>query len=128
MSEEIINALTRIKNLRVVARTSSFSFKGKDIDLILGEQLKDVFVLPRVAVETDDKVLVITADKHIERRAVQVATRKGEQVIVSAGLTAGERISLTPMPFAHEGTAIAILGEQKKGDKKYPPLSSPSGH
>ncbi len=33
MAEEIINALTHIENLRVVARTSAFSFKGKDIDI-----------------------------------------------------------------------------------------------
>ena len=33
ISEELINALTRIKDLRVVARTSAFSFKGKDIDI-----------------------------------------------------------------------------------------------
>lgn len=33
MSEELINALTQIKGLRVVARTSAFSFKGKDVDI-----------------------------------------------------------------------------------------------
>jgi len=33
ISEEIINALARIKSLHVVARTSAFSFKGKDIDI-----------------------------------------------------------------------------------------------
>jgi len=33
MSEEIINALTRIKNLRVIARTSAFAFKGKQEDI-----------------------------------------------------------------------------------------------
>jgi len=33
MAEEIINALTRIRDIRVVARTSAFSFKGKDIDI-----------------------------------------------------------------------------------------------
>ncbi|MFQ6116519.1 MAG: tetratricopeptide repeat protein, partial [bacterium] len=33
LAEELINALTHIKNLRVVARTSAFSFKGKDIDI-----------------------------------------------------------------------------------------------
>jgi len=33
MAEEIINALTYVENLRVVARTSSFSFKGKDLDI-----------------------------------------------------------------------------------------------
>jgi serine/threonine-protein kinase len=33
MVEELINSLTRIKDLRVVARTSAFSFKGKDVDI-----------------------------------------------------------------------------------------------
>ncbi|MFC2165905.1 protein kinase, partial [Acidobacteriota bacterium] len=33
MAEEIINSLTKIKDLRVVARTSAFSFKGKDVDI-----------------------------------------------------------------------------------------------
>lgn len=33
LAEELINALTRIKNVRVVARTSAFSFKGKEIDI-----------------------------------------------------------------------------------------------
>jgi serine/threonine protein kinase/Flp pilus assembly protein TadD len=33
ISEEIINALTQVKDLRVVARTSAFSFKGTDIDI-----------------------------------------------------------------------------------------------
>jgi TolB-like protein/tRNA A-37 threonylcarbamoyl transferase component Bud32/Tfp pilus assembly protein PilF len=33
MAEEIINALTHIKDLRVVARTSAFSFKGRDEDI-----------------------------------------------------------------------------------------------
>lgn len=33
ISEEILNALTRVEGLRVVARTSSFSFKGKNEDM-----------------------------------------------------------------------------------------------
>jgi serine/threonine protein kinase len=33
ISEEIINALTHVNALRVVARTSTFSFRGKDIDI-----------------------------------------------------------------------------------------------
>jgi TolB-like protein/pimeloyl-ACP methyl ester carboxylesterase/Tfp pilus assembly protein PilF/predicted Ser/Thr protein kinase len=33
LSEELINALTQIKDLKVIARTSAFSFRGKDIDV-----------------------------------------------------------------------------------------------
>jgi len=33
IAEELINALTHVKDLRVVVRTSAFSFKGKDVDV-----------------------------------------------------------------------------------------------
>jgi serine/threonine protein kinase/Tfp pilus assembly protein PilF len=33
MVDELINSLSRIRDLRVVARTSAFSFKGKDVDI-----------------------------------------------------------------------------------------------
>jgi TolB-like protein/class 3 adenylate cyclase/tetratricopeptide (TPR) repeat protein len=40
VTEEIINALARIPDLRVVARTSAFAFKGKDADVrTIGGQL-----------------------------------------------------------------------------------------
>jgi serine/threonine-protein kinase len=41
IAEELINALTQIKDLRVVARTSAFSFKRKDTDIEeIGKKLK----------------------------------------------------------------------------------------
>jgi serine/threonine-protein kinase len=40
ISEEIINALTQLEGLRVAARTSSFTFKGKDADIAeVGDKL-----------------------------------------------------------------------------------------
>jgi TolB-like protein/Flp pilus assembly protein TadD len=40
ITEEIINALAQVEQLRVAARSSAFSFKGKQIDLrIIGERL-----------------------------------------------------------------------------------------
>jgi len=46
MTEEIINALTKIKGLRVAARTSSFRFKGVKIDIReVGEKLNVKTVL-----------------------------------------------------------------------------------
>ena len=40
ITEEIINASTLIKELRVAARTSAFSFKGKHVELhIIGDRL-----------------------------------------------------------------------------------------
>jgi TolB-like protein/AraC-like DNA-binding protein len=40
MTEEIINALTKVDGLKVIARTSSFAYKGKHIDVRkIGEEL-----------------------------------------------------------------------------------------
>ena len=33
LSEEIINALTQVRGLKVIARTSAFAFKGKNEDI-----------------------------------------------------------------------------------------------
>jgi eukaryotic-like serine/threonine-protein kinase len=46
MSEEIIDALAKVEGLRVVARTSSFSFKGKDANVSeIGKKLNVANVL-----------------------------------------------------------------------------------
>jgi serine/threonine protein kinase/tetratricopeptide (TPR) repeat protein len=46
ITEEIINAIARLPGVRVAARTSSFSFKGKPIDIALvGERLNVATVL-----------------------------------------------------------------------------------
>lgn len=40
ITEEIINALTKVQGLKVIARTSAFAFKGKNIDVrVIGNQL-----------------------------------------------------------------------------------------
>ena len=46
MTEELINALTKVTGLRVTARTSAFAFKGKDIDVReIGQRLNVASVL-----------------------------------------------------------------------------------
>jgi adenylate cyclase len=68
MCEEIISVLTHVKNLQVAARTSSFSFKGKNLDLrVIGEQLNVRTVLEGSVRRSGDRLritaqLVNTAD------------------------------------------------------------------
>jgi TolB-like protein/Tfp pilus assembly protein PilF len=46
LSEELLNLLVRIPELKVAARTSSFSYKGKDVNIAqVGEELKVAHVL-----------------------------------------------------------------------------------
>ncbi|WP_431134671.1 helix-turn-helix domain-containing protein [Psychroserpens mesophilus] len=59
ITEEIINALTKIKHLKVIARTSSFVFKGKDIDIReIGRQLNVNTILEGSIKKSQDKVRI----------------------------------------------------------------------
>jgi TolB-like protein/Tfp pilus assembly protein PilF len=61
ISEELINTLTRIKDLRVVARTSAFSFKNKELDIReIGKKL-DVNMVLEGSVRKEANRLRITA-------------------------------------------------------------------
>jgi serine/threonine protein kinase/tetratricopeptide (TPR) repeat protein len=59
LSEEIINALSHIRELRVVARTSAFAFKGKEIDIReIGEKLNVDAVLEGSVRKAGDRLRI----------------------------------------------------------------------
>jgi serine/threonine protein kinase len=59
IAEEILNALTPLKGLRVAARTSAFSFKGKGEDLrTIGEKLNVTTVLEGSVRRAGDRVRI----------------------------------------------------------------------
>ncbi|MFZ1560222.1 MAG: adenylate/guanylate cyclase domain-containing protein, partial [Saprospiraceae bacterium] len=59
ISEEIINMLAQVSELKVIGRTSSFAFKGKNMDLkIIGEQLKVTHLLEGSVRKSGNKLRV----------------------------------------------------------------------
>ena len=59
IAEEILNALTSLEGLRVAARTSAFSFKGKGVDLrTIGEKLNVTTVLEGSVRRAGDRVRI----------------------------------------------------------------------
>ena len=61
MTEEIINALTHVESLKVIARTSAFAFKGEQIDIREIGQKLDVENLLEGSIRKDGNRLRITA-------------------------------------------------------------------
>ena len=61
LSEELINVLANIRGLRVVSRTSAFSFKGKDVDLATVAQKLNVAMILEGSVRKAGKQLRVTA-------------------------------------------------------------------
>jgi RND family efflux transporter MFP subunit len=75
-----------------------------------GRVLTGVFDLPRAAVRRNGEVLVVGPHDVIERRRVDVVWSEADRVVVGSGLKRGERISLTPLPFAVSGTKVQVAG------------------
>ncbi len=62
MAEEILNALARIKNLKVIGRASSFHYKGKDVSLPqIGTELGVANVLEGSVRKQGDKIRITAA-------------------------------------------------------------------
>jgi len=59
ISEEIINMLAQVPALKVIARTSCFSFKGKNLDIkLIGQQLKVSYILEGSVKKSGNKLRI----------------------------------------------------------------------
>jgi HlyD family secretion protein len=72
-------------------------------------------LLPAAAVsqENDRDVVYVVRDGRAERRAVTVASRSGDQVVLSAGTSPGELVLLDKPAGLSDGVAVKQLGSPK---------------
>jgi adenylate cyclase len=67
LSEELLNVLSQVDSLRVAARTSSFSFKGKNLDILeIGQKLKVNSVLEGSVRKSGNKLRITAQLINIE--------------------------------------------------------------
>jgi eukaryotic-like serine/threonine-protein kinase len=105
LAEEIINALTRIPGLKVIARTSAFAFKGKHRDVRrIAEALGVTKVLEGSVRKAGNRIrvmaqLIAAADgTHVwsERYDRELADVFAVQDDIAAAITGALRLSLSP--------------------------------
>ena len=75
--------------------------------MIEGIELSDAIVLPRNALQGGDRVFILDADDRVHFQPIEIARAERDQVIVKAGVKPGDRLSVTPMPWAVEGMQVA---------------------
>lgn len=73
---------------------------------IRGRVLEDAFVVPREAFRDDDTVVVIDDEQRLRLRDVGVAQARRETVVVRDGLSAGERVLVSPLDTISEGMLV----------------------
>ena len=78
---------------------------------IEGHLLKDVFVIPRDLISGDNTVLILGPESRIKRYKVEVIWRDRESVVVKSGLSSGDRVITTRMPYAVENSLVRLLSD-----------------
>ena len=74
LSEELLNQLAQIPQLHVIARTSSFSFKGKEVDVAtIAKALNVANVLEGSVRKSGNTLRIAAADPHLRQLAPVVA-------------------------------------------------------
>ena len=73
---------------------------------MLGEELADVIVVPRGALRDNDTVWIADHENRLHIRAVDIIRRERDEILVQAGLQAGEQVILTGLTGAAEGMLL----------------------
>ncbi len=71
-----------------------------------GEELADVIAVPRSALHEGDTVWVADRENRLQMRMVDIVRRERDEVLVRAGLLAGEQLVLTGISGAAEGMLL----------------------
>ncbi len=73
-----------------------------------GRVIENAVALDRAYLRDHDTVWVMTLEGRLEVRPVTVAWRGAEQVLISAGLAAGDRVITTPLAVVAPGMAVRL--------------------
>ncbi|MEE3331098.1 MAG: hypothetical protein VX246_09530, partial [Myxococcota bacterium] len=78
---------------------------------ILGRELAEVYVLPRIALREGSRVYVVDGEGKLRFRDVEVLRIERDTVVVGAGLWSGDRVCVSALAGAVEGMAVRERGE-----------------
>lgn len=93
---------------------------------IAGQPVNDAVALPRRLLRDDTQVYVMTASNTLDIRTPTVAWRGREEVLITDGLKAGERVVESDLPVAVQGMALALVGAKPaKGEREARPDGAP---
>lgn len=79
---------------------------------IEGQTLENVYVLPRSILVGTDGVLIAEQNDdqkyHVQRKTLEIIWQSSDNVVIRSGLTSGDQVISTPMPYATEGAEVRV--------------------
>jgi len=82
---------------------------------IIGRAVEGVAVIPRTALRSGSRVLVVDDDDRIEFRDVVVLRVSDDQAVIGSGLSDGERVCLSNLAAVTDGMRVRIFGDEVEG-------------
>jgi RND family efflux transporter MFP subunit len=73
---------------------------------IEGHRVEDVVVLPRAALREKTRVLVVDSEDRLRFRDIDLLRVTREEIVVQRGLSAGERVCLSPLEAVTDGMRV----------------------
>ena len=75
--------------------------------------LWNLIELPRAALRGENRVWVVDQEDRLRFREVEVLRATRKQILVRAGLEAGERVCLSLLEVVSDGMKVRILGAEE---------------
>jgi len=67
-----------------------------------------VFRLPRSALRNQNQVLVVDTENRLRYRNVDIIRLEKDSFLVSAGLSSGERVNISPIQTVVDGMRVSV--------------------
>jgi multidrug efflux pump subunit AcrA (membrane-fusion protein) len=84
--------------------------RGQFMDAeIEGRTVSEVYRLPRFALRGSNTVYVVTDEKTLTTRKVEILKSDTESVIISSGIEAGERVAVSPIAYFVENMPVDLI-------------------
>ena len=79
---------------------------------IRGRALAGAVVLPRSALRGESEGLVVDGEERLRFRTVEVARVERDEVVIQAGLEAGERVCVSPLETVVDGMSVRSVQDE----------------
>ncbi|MDP6376383.1 MAG: efflux RND transporter periplasmic adaptor subunit [Pseudomonadales bacterium] len=105
----MVNAVARVADPYAVGEGKPPLSVGLFVDAeIHGTHFKDVIELPRQALRGEGRVFVVDATNQLRFRDVDVLRVSRDRVFLSAGVSAGERVCVSPVQATEDGMLVRL--------------------
>ncbi len=103
ISSRMVQLVARVESTSNPVPLSIGLFVSAEIQ---GLAAKNVVVLPREALRNDNQVLVVDDENRLRFRKIETLRLYQDDLLVQAGLEAGERVCISPLQTAIEGMVV----------------------